>query len=99
MWTGRGVVIAFAALAGITVVVFTWLADHALAQFFLFQKFYWWGPIFWTPLSAAAIVWLTLRFAPGAAGSGIPQVMAALDPQAAGAARALYVSLKLRTYP
>ncbi|MDD2925072.1 MAG: chloride channel protein [Rhodoferax sp.] len=85
----------FAALAGITVVVFTWLADHALAQFFVFQKAYWWGPVFWTPLSTAAIVWLTLRFAPGAAGSGIPQVMASLEPQATGPARRLYVSVKL----
>ena len=95
LWTGRGVVIAFAALAGLSVVVFTWLADHALAQFFRFQQSYWWGPLFWTPLSTAAIVWLTLRFAPGAAGSGIPQVMAALDPQASGPVRQLYVSIKL----
>ncbi len=95
MWTGRGVVIAFAALAGATVVAFTWLAEHALAQFFLFQKAFWWGPLLWMPLSAAAIVWLTLRFAPGAAGSGIPQVMAALEPQASGSARRLYVSMKL----
>jgi len=95
MWTGRGVVIAFAALAGMTVVAFTWLADHALAQFFSFQKTYWWGPLFWMPLSTAAIVWLTLRFVPGAAGSGIPQVMAALEPQATGRVRQLYVSVKL----
>jgi len=96
LWTGRGLVIAFAALAGLTVVGFTWLAEHALAQFFQFQKAVWWGPLFWTPVSTAAIVWLTLRFAPGAAGSGIPQVMAALDPQASpGPARRLYVSLRL----
>lgn len=94
-WTGRGVVMAFAALAGLTVVAFTWLADHALARFFIFQNLYWWGPLFWTPLSTAAIVWLTLRFAPGAAGSGIPQVMAALEPQASGTARRFYVSIKL----
>lgn len=95
MWTGRGVVIAFAALAGATVVAFTWLAEHALARFFLFQKTYWWGPLLWMPVSTAAIVWLTLRFAPGAAGSGIPQVMAALEPQANGGVRQLYVSVKL----
>jgi H+/Cl- antiporter ClcA len=40
-------------------------------------------------------VWLTLRFAPGAAGSGIPQVLAALEPQAHGSVRQLYVSVKL----
>ena len=95
LWTARGVVIAFAALAGITVVAFTWLAEHALAQFFALQKAYWWGPLLWIPLSTSAIVWLTLRFAPGAAGSGIPQVMAALEPQATGAARGLFVSMKL----
>jgi len=95
MWTGRGVVIAFAALAGMTVVAFTWLADHALAYFFSYQKTYWWGPLFWMPLSTAVIVWLTLRFVPGAAGSGIPQVIAALDPAATGRSRQLYVSIKL----
>ncbi len=95
LWTGRGVVIAFAALAGITVVAFTWLAEHALALFFALQNAYWWGPLLWIPLSASAIVWLTMRFAPGAAGSGIPQVMAALEPQATGSARGLYVSMKL----
>ena len=76
-------------------VAFTWLAEHALAQFFLFQSAYWWGPLFWTPLSTVAIVWLTFRFAPGAAGSGIPQVIAALEPRASGSARRLFVSVKL----
>ena len=95
LWYARVLVIAFAALAGLTVVAFTWLAEHALAQFFVFQKSWWWGPLLWTPLSTAAIVWLTLKFVPGAAGSGIPQVMAALDPQTPGKARALYVSIKL----
>jgi H+/Cl- antiporter ClcA len=94
-WIGRGVVIAFAALAGLTVVAFTWLADHALAQFFLFQNAFWWGPLLWTPFSTIAIVWLTLRFAPGVAGSGIPQVIAALEPQANGSVRRLFVSIKL----
>lgn len=84
--------LAFAALAGITVVA---LAEHAFAQFFVLQKAYWWGSLLWIPLSTSAIVWLTMRFAPGAAGSGIPQVMAALEPQATGAARGLYVSMKL----
>lgn len=94
-WTGRGVVVGFAAMAGLTVVAFTWLADHALAYFFAFQKSYWWGPLLWIPMSTAAIVWLTLRFVPGASGSGIPQVMASLEPEAAGSTRRLYVSLKL----
>lgn len=95
LWAGRAMVIAFAAIAGMTVVAFTWLTEHALMQFFTLHEVYWWAPLIWTPLSTAAIVWLTLRFAPGAAGSGIPQVMAALEPGANGPARSLFVSLKL----
>lgn len=96
LWTGRSLVIGFAALAGLTVTGFTWLAEHATGEFSAMQKAFWWGPLLWTPLSTAAIVWLTLRFAPGAAGSGIPQVLAALDPRAqGGAARRLYISMRL----
>ena len=40
-------------------------------------------------------MWLTRRFAPGAAGSGIPQVMAALTPEVSRADRSLFVSVKL----
>ena len=95
LWTGRGIVLAFAALAGLTVVAFTWLTEHALAQFFSLQRSYWWAPLLWTPASTAAIVWLTQRYAPGAAGSGIPQVMAALTHEVPPVYRRIYVSLRL----
>ncbi len=96
LWTGRGVVMVFAALAGLTVVAFTWMTEHALTLFFTLEKSVWWSPLLWTPACTAAIVWATRRFAPGAAGSGIPQVMAALTPEAAPAhVSSLYVSLKL----
>jgi len=95
LWTGRGLVLAFAALAGLTVVAFTWLTEHALAYFFAFQVRWWWGPLLWTPVSTAAIVWITRHHAPGAAGSGIPQVMTALNPQVPAADRKLFVSLRL----
>jgi H+/Cl- antiporter ClcA len=95
LWRGRALFIAFAALSGLTVVAFTWLTEHALALFFLVQGGLWWVPLIWTPLSAAAIVYLTRRYAPGAAGSGIPQVMAAQDPSVTIAERGLFVSLRL----
>lgn len=95
LWTGRGVVMAFAALAGLTVVAFTWMTEQALAYFFTMEKSYWWSPLLWTPACTAAIVWITRRYSPGAAGSGIPQVMAALTPESSSAATHLYVSLKL----
>jgi H+/Cl- antiporter ClcA len=41
------------------------------------------------------IVWLTRRYAPGAAGSGIPQVMASLTPGVDLSRRSLFVSTRL----
>ena len=80
-WLERTVVLAYAAAAGLSVVAFTLLADRA---FGLFERiFHWhggWAVLLWTPACTAAIVWATRRFGPGAGGSGIPQVMAALDP-------------------
>ncbi len=95
LWRGRALFITFAALAGLTVVGFTWLTEHALALFFKVQSGHWWAPLLWTPLTAAAIVWLTKRYVPGAAGSGIPQVMAAQDPAVTEGTRGLFVSLRL----
>ncbi len=95
LWWARAVVIAFAAVAGLTVVGFTWLTEQALTLFSGLRNLWWWAPLLWTPLCTAAIVWLTNRWAPGAAGSGIPQVMASLDHTVDVAHRSLFVSLKL----
>lgn len=95
LWRGRALFIAFAALAGWTVVAFTWLTEHALAVFFHVQSRHWWAPLLWTPLSAAAIVACTRRYFPGAAGSGIPQVIAAQDALSHGQARSMFVSARL----
>lgn len=94
-WTARVVVISFAAAAGLAVVGFTWLTEHALERFFALRASYWWSPLVWTPLCTAAIVWCTRRYAPGAAGSGIPQVMAALDTSVDESRRSLFVSIRL----
>lgn len=95
LWLGRVLVLVYAAIAGLTIVAFTWLGEHALLTFHNIQAASWWAPLIWTPLSTAAIVWITRRYVPGAAGSGIPQVMAALEPEAHGKERGLFVSLKL----
>lgn len=95
LWWSRSVVMAVAAVAGLTVVAFTWLTERALGLFFSLHTAWWWAPLLWTPLCTAAIVWLTRRYAAGAAGSGIPQVMASLDPAVDGTHRSLFVSLKL----
>lgn len=95
LWTGRAVVIAFAALAGLTVVAFTSLTEGAFSLFTAAQSRYAWAPLVWTPLCTAGIVAATRRYFPGAAGSGIPQVMAALDTSVAAQQRGLFVSLRL----
>ncbi len=95
LWTSRAVVLIFAALSGLAVVLMTWATEEALALFFKGQQALWWGPLIWMPASTAAIVWLTRRWMPGAAGSGIPQVMAALSTDVEPSSRHLFVSLRL----
>lgn len=93
LWTTRVVVLAFAGLAGITVVAFTLVSDLALKSFHFMNAAAWWAPLIFTPLCTAAIVWCTQKYAPGAAGSGIPQVMAALSTNRSSTS--LFASIRL----
>jgi H+/Cl- antiporter ClcA len=94
-WVGRGVVLAYAAAAGLAVVAFTWLSEHALNGFSALRAWQPLLPLLWTPAWTAGLAWVTLRFVPGASGSGIPQVMAALSPSVAVEHRSMFVSLRL----
>ena len=94
-WVTRVLVLAFAAASGLTIVAFTWMAERSHHLFEQLSDAAWWSPLLWMPASAAAIVYLTRRLAPGAAGSGIPQVMAALDSSVQPSQHGLFVSLKL----
>lgn len=94
-WVDRAVVLGYAALSGLAVVGFTLLSEWA---FEWFQHGYAQAPwlvLLWTPALTATIVWLTRWWVPGAAGSGIPQVMAALSPSLSAQARRRFVSLRL----
>jgi H+/Cl- antiporter ClcA len=95
VWTVRAIVILLSGLAGLTVVGFSWLSDVAVERFTALRAMAWWSPLIWTPACTALVVWCTRRFAPGAAGSGIPQVMATLDTAVGEAERGLFVSLRL----
>ncbi len=97
-WLDRTVVIAYAVATGLIVVGFTHLAEYAGAAF------RWltgrpaigpWTPLLWTPALAVALLWLTRRFARGTEGSGIPQVVAALDYPMQEQERNRLVSLSL----
>ena len=95
VWATRGIVVATAAVAGLAVAGFTWLGEAALGLFMDGFHLRPWIALLWTPLCAAAIVWLTRRYFSAAAGSGIPQVMAALDPLVPAEAQGKLVSFKL----
>lgn len=95
LWLSRAVVIAFAALSGVTIVSFVWLTDQALAGFSAMRSSHVWLVLAWTPACTGAIVWSTRRFAPGAAGSGIPQVIAALETSGSSRPRESLLSIRL----
>ena len=95
LWISRAAVIAAAVAAGLLVVGFTALSEAALAGFHALHARWPWAPLLWTPLCTGGVVWLTRRWAPGAAGSGIPQVMVALDPSLSPAQRRRFVSGRL----
>ena len=68
-----------ALLVGLVALVFAWLADQAFMVFQRLIGFAAWLPLLVTPLGFAGLAWATQRWFAGAKGSGIPQVIAALE--------------------
>ena len=95
LWAARAVVIGFAALTGLVIAGFTWLSDMALRAFCFMHGDVWWWALVWTPALTALVVWITRKWFEGASGSGIPQVIAALDPSTPADRIGLFVSLRL----
>lgn len=95
IWLTRALIMTAAGVAGLTTVGFTWLGEQALGLFMAGFRHAPWAALVWTPLSVAAIAWITRRYFSGAAGSGIPQVMATLDPSASSAVVDKLVSIRL----
>jgi H+/Cl- antiporter ClcA len=97
-WLDRAVVLAYAGATGLVVVGFTLLTEAASDGFDHLRT--WgelgaWLPLVWTPALAVILLWWTRRYAAGATGSGIPQVVLALDDSTAPEHRARLVSLRL----
>ena len=65
----------------------------------LFERVYQWNGgwlvLLWMPAITAAAVWATRKWAPGVGGSGIPQVIATLEPSVDASLRKRFVSLWL----
>lgn len=94
-WLDRSIVLVYAVLAGLFVVAFTMTSELAFEWFTHLREVAPWSVLIWTPALTAAIVWCTRRYFPGAAGSGIPQVISALDPAVDTTMRRHFVSLRL----
>jgi H+/Cl- antiporter ClcA len=97
-WLDRGVVLLFAALSGLLVVGFTLISEVASEAFDQLQHAgspWRWSVLLLTPALTIAIVWYTRRFAAAASGSGIQQVIRALDDELHPAQQSWLVSLKL----
>lgn len=95
LWLDRAIVLGYAVLAGLFVVGFTIAADWAFGLFQAIHGSHAWLVLLWTPALTAGIVWITQRWFPGAAGSGIPQIKAALDPALPPERRGRFASLRL----
>ena len=97
-WVDRAIVLAMAAATGAIVVGFTLLAEAASQGFRLVEQ---WGShgrfltLLWTPALTVALLWWTCRFVPGAMGSGITQVVRALEDDLQPSQRARLASLRV----
>ncbi len=94
-WHGRVIVWIAAATAGLVVVLFAKATEYAIHLFFSMQQENRWLPLIVTPLGGVIIVWMTRKWFKGAAGSGIPQVMAALHQDNSTGKYPTLVSFKL----
>lgn len=97
-WLDRSVVMAYAVFTGLAVVGFTLLAEaathaHALLRGEVPGGI--WLALLWTPLLTVLVLWCTRRFAPGAFGSGIPQVVRACEDTLPDAQQRWLVSPRL----
>lgn len=89
----HGLFIGGAVLVAGFALLFSWLADEALEWGHQVLDRAPWSPLLMLPFGLAALRWLTLRFAPQARGSGIPQVIAGLSLPQFDPAQSLLVSL------
>ncbi|MFP5305090.1 MAG: chloride channel protein [Gammaproteobacteria bacterium] len=77
-WRPRVAYWSAAAGIALAAAAFAWSAESVQHLFFALNERLPWLPLLLTPLGMVAVAWATLRVAPAAAGSGIPQVLAAL---------------------
>ncbi|RUP09569.1 MAG: chloride channel protein [Hyphomicrobium sp.] len=77
VWQRRAVFLLGAIFVGLAAVGFAKLSDKAQALYYAILNQWHWLPLVMTPLGFVALAYVTARWFPAAAGSGIPQVIAA----------------------
>jgi len=87
-----------AIITSAVVVSFLNFCQVAVDHFRILAESIWWLPLVWTPLLTILIVYVTLRYAPGTAGSGNQQIKAALDDRCDDETKSKFVSLKVATF-
>lgn len=95
LWLDRAVVLVYAAFAGLCVVAFAVLTHFAFSVFEWIYQRQPWLVLLWVPLVTVALAWITRRWFPTLAGSGIPQVMVALEPDLSMPQRTRFAALRL----
>lgn len=94
-WKERALIWVAAAVTGLIVVFFSRITEHAIHFFNTSIKTTSWLPLIVTPLAGFGIVWLTRKYFPGSEGSGIPQVVAALNEDVHKDKLHLFVSVRI----
>lgn len=79
IWLGRFIIWTAAAITGLVIVLLARATELAISFFDGVQSGIWWLPVFITPVVGILITWITRTWFSGAAGSGIPQTIAALN--------------------
>jgi H+/Cl- antiporter ClcA len=88
------IIVGVALLGEAAAALFARLCDAAMALHARLYALAPWASLVLLPLGFPAATWLTRRFAPEAAGSGVPQVIAALEERGPGRGDGQRVTLK-----
>ena len=94
-WKERAIIWLAAVATGLVVVAFCRVTDFAGGYFNTLTRHYAWITLLLCPTVGVAIVWVTRRFFPGAEGSGIPEVSAALREHTPEEKVGRWVSLRI----
>ncbi len=94
-WKRRLVFWSGAVTVGLTAIMFAVAADWANGVFHKMLVVSPYLPLLVTPLGLALIFYVTRKYFPGAQGSGIPQIIASLEPKESSKVREQLLSLRV----